>query len=786
MSFQEQTGQTEPLNESYYHRRVVLKFYDYVELPYVDEVENYIRETGIGPWDKLAEKFPGITIRRFYTTLEPEQIQQMVRYATEMDPTYQPPNLLTYFVVVVPPEVDPESLAEAFRQWETVEMAYVESKPVPLPLVNYANDPLTGNQSYLNPAPLGIDAKYAWNFNGSDGANMRFVDLEKGWALNHQDLAAAGILLISGVNKEEFNHGTAVLGIVIAQDNTIGCVGIAPRATTRVVSGWQTATNWEISNAILSALPNLAFGDVLLLEVQVQPAVPGPYLPAEKQMGEFDTIRLAAALGIVVIEPAANAPQGSVGINVDNYPTPNRAGQDSGAIMVGASASTVSVSGGISVHNRLSTSNYGSRVDCYGWGELVFTLSTNGTGTNTTSYNVFSGTSSASAIVAGAALVVQGMAEQSALHRRFNPRQLRYLLKNNGTPSGKYVAADPANPIGFMPNLRQIIDNNVLNLAPDVYIRDFVGDNGDPHTGSISSSPDIIVRPNPVANPQATFGHLSGTENSNTLGSQAEAGQNNYVYVRVLNRGGTAVSNVTATVYWSPVSTLVRPDLWSLVGSTVIPSVPTGNILTVSNAIIWSTVPATGHYCFVGLIGHPMDPAPTPADFQNNFTYFYDYIRRNNNVTWRNFNVVDNTPNGQGVNLLPFLVTGPWHEPQRMSLEVETMLPEEAVIWLEGPRYWMEMLVERHHILEPGSDDHLARLRLNPHGCSQLAEVLFPAEFKEEMAFVVLIPEASRGNAYELSIQQIFEQQEVGRITWRLSPPNQLAYKIKRRKIQPV
>ena len=49
-------------------------------------------------------------------------------------------------------------------------------------------------------------------------------------------------------------------------------------------------------------------------------------------------------------------------------------------------------------------------------------------------------------------------------------------------------------------------------LTPDVYIRDSISDTGEPHTGSISASPDVILRPATVANPQAAYGNGSGTE----------------------------------------------------------------------------------------------------------------------------------------------------------------------------------------------------------------------------------------------------------------------------------
>lgn len=159
---------------------------------------------------------------------------------------------------------------------------------------------------------------------------------------------------------------------------------------------------------------------------------------------------------------------------------------------------------------------HGQRIDAYGWGENIIDTTSSDNGGSTTLYRTnFGGTSGASPIVTGAVLAIQGMA-QSQLGYRFGPRQMRALLRDpaNGTPPD----AGETTAISLMPDLRAIIDGNAIGLAPDVYLRDFVGDAGEPHAGPISSSPDIILRKAPVAAPQTAFGAGSGTENSNTLG----------------------------------------------------------------------------------------------------------------------------------------------------------------------------------------------------------------------------------------------------------------------------
>jgi hypothetical protein len=441
--------------------------------------------------------------------------------------------------------------------------------------------------------------------------------------------------------------------------------------------------------------------------------------------------------------------------------------RDSGAIIVTAASSTAP-------HTRLPYAPHGKRIDCYAWGQNINTLSSDSAGSTTAYTTGFGGTSGASPIITGAALCVQGRAAQ--LGFGFSPRQMRAVLSN--PTSGTAPAATEMTQISVMPNLHSIFDT-VFNTAPDIYIRDFVGDLGEPHTGAISASPDIILRPTAVAAPQTTFGAGSGTENDETLGFTAEIGQDNFVYVRVLNQGGSSATNVKATVYWSPVATLVTPDLWTLVGETTIPSVPIGEQLTVSDAIVWhqAEIPAKGHYCFVGLIGNAADPAPGPADFLNwdNFTRF---IRENNNVTWRNFNVENNDPDvadptvPKGYKALKFLAPGAPDRARYMGLEVVMKLPEGARAALEVPFNLYELLQERYQIGGISIDDQrgVVVIPVNPHGSLLLGEVLFPAKSRTALRLMVQIPDKHRKQSYRVSVRQLWERQEVGRVTWQLQP----------------
>lgn len=366
--------------------------------------------------------------------------------------------LRRYLAAELPPGADSRAVTEALAELEEVESAYVAGGPTPPP-VNAADDPRAMNQGYLDAAPGGIDARWAWGH--TDGFGVGVVDLERGWTLNHEDLASAGITVISGISKDYHGHGTAVLGEMVGVDNTRGVVGIAPRASARVVSQWRTNTSYNTAAAIASAAGAMRAGDVLLLEAQTSHANATGYVPVEVEDAVYDAIRAATDDGIIVVEAAAN---GSVDLDAFT----NGAGKrilnrshadfrDSGAIMVGAASSTAP-------HTRLGFSNHGSRIDCFAWGEGIETTGDGWTGTSTTAYtSSFGGTSGASPIVTGAALLLQSWGR--ARGAPYSPSAMRALLSNASlnTPS----ASPGTDRIGVMPNLRAIIESQWMRVPLD-------------------------------------------------------------------------------------------------------------------------------------------------------------------------------------------------------------------------------------------------------------------------------------------------------------------------------
>lgn len=750
-----------------YHPRVVVQFNDYVEIPHIDGVEKHIKESFY-----TCEKIDLSTLsfKRVFNALETEKIKGLIKRAEAMDEKYKGGNIFSFFSVDCPPGVDPEKLASYLNELSIVKKAYFDP-PGSEPIVSPNTNPRFSNQGYLDPAPDGIDVEGVWpqaggiGITGADGEGISVIDLERGWTFDHEDLIGQGMSLLHGnIRDGSRAHGTSVMGQICAVDNGLGCIGITSAvASANAVSYWGSSR----PNAILAAIDNLEFGDVLLLEAQL--SISGwSMMPIEVLDAEYEAIRLASALGIIVVEAAGNG-----GNDLDTYTDAggnaifNRTAagfRDSGAIMVGAASST-------SPHVRLGFSNFGSRIDCYAWGQNVNTTSSNSSGSTNLYTSTFNGTSSASPIITGAAISVQGMAEQN-MGYRFSPGQMRAILSNPAT--GTNSNNPGVDRIGVMPDLQAIVDTDVFNIVPDIYMRDNIADIGDPHTGSISASPDIIVRPDPVANPAAAFGVGSGTENDTSLGREVEAGQDNYVYVRLKNRGGVEATNVNVTIYWSPASTLVTPNLWTEIGTINVPSVPAGNILTVSDPLIWSAadIPATGHYCFVGVVNHAQDPAPLLANL-NQWDNFRAFIRNNNNVTWRNFNVVDLNPADPFV-ALSFIVPGAFDKARKFLVEIDGKLPIGSRVMLEVPKSWARTpnMMRRDVELTKGIKklNRHVLIPLNPFGVNRLPNLRIPAKTQTKVKMYVHIPKKYRQNHYEIFARQLEDKLELGRVTWRIGP----------------
>ncbi|MES1223458.1 MAG: S8 family serine peptidase, partial [Bacteroidota bacterium] len=307
-------------------------------------------------------------------------------------------------------------------------------------------------QGYLSAAPWGVNAKYAWEIKGGRGeGNVKFIDIEQGWNLVNGSTDIPKLPL-TGINERTFGyHGSSVLSIISMKEDSERYSGITPEAKGYVISQWRPDGLNNDADAILSAISYLNYGDILLLEAQsFFSGNENSLWPVEIHDASFAVIRLATALGIIVIEAGGNGNQSDAGNDLDLFELNGKRVlnpassdfKDSGAILVAAATQHVP-------HTRIRYSNFGNRINSYAWGSGVVIIDT--------IKRKLGGTSSASAIIAGAAIAIQSISEAN-YNTRLGPNQMRDVLSNElyGTASENGHNKDK---IGVMPDLKKIIDD---------------------------------------------------------------------------------------------------------------------------------------------------------------------------------------------------------------------------------------------------------------------------------------------------------------------------------------
>lgn len=444
------------------------------------DLREHAESLRLGSLVKLLDELGQPPTQRVITSVAPSELLQQEEQA--MDGPLPPLNSLTRYwrIDALGLQQPLKEIAQRFARLDGVELAYAEMA-VFAPAVTVRN-PLSGHQGYLDEAPTGIDARWAWTQLGGQGEGVGVVDVERAWRLGHEDLRGKNPTLIdihqindplvrlvneAGQPGVVGHHGTAVMGVIAADDNGVGVIGIAPLLDSlRAASVFDGQRAVHVGDAVTGARQSMNPGDVLLLEVERGPRQ--RELPTETDAADFDAIRLATSDGVIVVEAAGN---GSRNLNTWRDAQRRRLYrghvdfQDSGAIMVGACKSAVVDN---TRHVRAPTSNHGSRIDCYAWGEHVTTCGYIGALPDTAYTRNFTGTSSAAAIIAGAAVLTQSM--NLAMGRQpLSPDQIRRYLSNpvNGTPQPQRspLPPPPDERIGSMPSLR-LVKTQVLDRLP--------------------------------------------------------------------------------------------------------------------------------------------------------------------------------------------------------------------------------------------------------------------------------------------------------------------------------
>ena len=364
------------------------------------------------------------------------------------------PELTNWYLVTVPTSAAGQRIGAALRALDVVEMVQPEPE-----LATTA--PLEEErQGYLDTAPGGVDAEWAWNRLAGTGSEVTIAVIDSGFDTNHGDLDRVRAVGVAIPHEPPWDphHGLQVLGILAADDDEQGIRGIASGAAIRTVNSGMTSG--EVANAIELASAEVGPGDVLTISQGIC-AVPGcadnVVLPLVYSSSARDALKVATARGIITVVSAGNG-----GANLDGFTS--RLGSDAPETIVVGGANPPATAGCSAedgpARARVAASNYGSRVDLQGWAACVRTATQGG------GYRWWGFTSAATPIVAGSAALLSSMAEERLAINLAGP-QVRTIFGETG--SSQVTAGARGGNVGPLPDVRAAMESLALIPANDMW-----------------------------------------------------------------------------------------------------------------------------------------------------------------------------------------------------------------------------------------------------------------------------------------------------------------------------
>ena len=435
---------------------------------------------GLAELEQIVNSHPGTELNRSISVTKEEHDARRAYLEQLSGKKLQDFNLI-YHVTIEDPD-------EAVRTMRDLANSSVVDKVYPrlkFYVSSIATVPdLTGEQDYLyaDGTHGGLNAQAAWDV-GVDGDGITIADCENEWNFDHEDLNLtwgvdnwAGVLCyptpVSGC-LGDMAHGTAVAGIISSLDNGHGTKGFAPLADLKA----NGETAGDFTYLVDGVGRELSPGSIILVEVQHAGALSSGSCSGFTELDQygcvpisvvpdlFSALEYVVAAGITVIEGSGNG-----SISLDD-PSAYRSTEitlfdhDTGSIIVGGSQG--------SNHQKISFSNYGAPVDSYAWAAGVVTTAYPYGGSTGPYYwdtisgpnppndddnayftNRFGGTSSAAAMVAGAATLIQGYAKDVMGEKRYlMPNKMREII----TSTGRAQVGGGGN-IGTQPRIDQAMD----------------------------------------------------------------------------------------------------------------------------------------------------------------------------------------------------------------------------------------------------------------------------------------------------------------------------------------
>lgn len=501
-----------------YLDRLVVKFFDEDMVRLRDgKLLSTVSSTPLTYTQEFLARHPEIKPEVIITSLTEEQYAEMIARAEQKSGIDQV-DLFSFYCFRLPaPAADPRALLADILKAPEVEVAYYDGIPYPTTCTDAGGvtPNYRPNQTYHDPAPVGVDADYAWATFGedvTDGATATWtavIEWGTTFMATHEDFTT----VVMGTPEEAADtlnyHGTAVAGIVGAcEENNVGIVGFTADQAIHYYSVTALASIADVYTRVNSQLiegeyttGSWAYFADPLPPGQTCPCNPGQngHVPAEYVPATKTAIANGIALGIHYLESAGN---GCTNLDSPTFGNTFRWSTDTGAMIIGGIESTAP-------HDAICYTCYGERVTLNAWSENIVTLGygTLRTGSGRREYysNSFGGTSGAGPIVAGCGGVLNNIYRSINAGANISPTTLRSWLASGGTPPG----TTPGN-IGVMPNLFAITSPN---LNPD--IRTGWTDYIVPRNAGDATSSSCTLPATLVSDPDTTFWNTAAENTSN-------------------------------------------------------------------------------------------------------------------------------------------------------------------------------------------------------------------------------------------------------------------------------
>ena len=286
-------------------------------------------------------------------------------------------------------------------------------------------------------------------------------------------------------------------------------------------------------------------------------------------------------------------------------------------------------------------------------------------------------------------------------------------------------------------------------------------------------SPDILTSLKKIENPTRIFGDRTQFGDGLLDNAQVVAGEVNFVYVRIRNRGGLIAKQVIATVYSAPLATLITPDDLIEVGRSDPLTIPIGCNPVITNAIPWNPDISDGEgrtlVVQLSLAEEPLRPLP-----QMQWLEFLATLCNSEQVAQRSIQVVDISDATPPEIELPFSIKGK-PDGQAVRLDILRQLPQEIDLTWEIPDEVFKAIAQANCIdeknVEPSPEKGKVRLRLSSANQVSFPGVRLPAGQSYPSKLLVRGQDALSTGRYSIAVRQRAEGNELGRVTFALRPP---------------